>query len=96
MIEDFALPGADDNPANAVTDAVNVHALYWSIRGEVACAIHAPQLSSHRWSHERWAEIPAVRRRNGVRYQCQHCADSKTPILHRRLNTQIQLNHVDA
>jgi len=54
----------------------HLHALYWSLRGEVACAVHVPGPASPRWSEERWAEIPAkVSSRRGSRYQCQHCAD---------------------
>ena len=64
--------------------------LYWSAPGEVACAMHAPRSGSDRWSEERWTEVPSdVRSRHRIRYQCQHCADSKTPIVHRRLNTHI-------
>jgi hypothetical protein len=83
---DFAVPGAyevrTDDPG-----AANVPALYWSVRGEVACEMHVAGPGSQRWSEERWAEIPSeVRGRHGIRYQCQHCADPKTPIVHRRLN----------
>jgi hypothetical protein len=67
--------------------ALSTHALYWSVRGEVACAMHVPQLDSQRWSDERWAEIRVdMCRGHALRYQCQHCAESKTPIVHRRLN----------
>jgi hypothetical protein len=66
--------------------------LYWSARGEVACATHAPQPGSENWSEQRWTEVPEeVRRGRATRYQCQHCADSRTPIVHRRLNTHIHL-----
>lgn len=73
--------------------------LYWSVRGEVACAMHMPPSGSPRWSQERWAEVPSdVRTRHRIRYQCQHCAQSKTPIVHRRLNTHISTSEpcVDA
>ncbi len=75
--------------ADAMTErsagGANGPALYWSARGEVACAKHVPRLGSDRWSQERWAEMsPVVHGRHGIRYQCQHCADSKTPIVHRR------------
>ena len=76
-----------DTPATANPDAVDGFALYWSLRGEVACATHVPEQGSARWSEERWAEIPSnMRSRHGLRYQCQHCADTKSPILHRPLD----------
>jgi len=74
--------------ASAVSASRHIDPLYWSLRGEVACALHAPGPQSPRWAAERWAEVPtAMRNRQGIRYQCQHCADSKTPIVHQRLNT---------
>jgi hypothetical protein len=100
MTEDFVVPDAPnvttDNLAIAIPEAVKVPVLYWSVRGEVACATHMPGSGSHRWSEERWAEVPSeVRSRYRIRYQCQHCAHSKTPIVHRRLN-RISVNHADA
>ena len=94
MTEDFAVSGVydvrTDNPASVIPGAVKVDALYWSVRGEVACALHVPGPGSHRWSEERWAEIPPeVRSRYGLRHQCQHCADPKTPIVHRRVTTPL-------
>ena len=77
---------------SAVRSAGNDQALYWSHRGEVACALHVPGLNSQRWVDERWAEVPGdMRSHQRARYQCQHCAASKTPIAHRRLNTFIHL-----
>lgn len=71
--------------ATAIHGAGDADALFWSIRGEIACAAHMPPQDSHRWSEERWAEIPSeMRNRHGRRYQCQHCGDSKTPIVHTR------------
>jgi hypothetical protein len=100
MTEGLVVPVAPnvttDNLALAIPGAVKVPALYWSVRGEVACATHVPGSGSQRWSEERWAEVPPqVRSRYGIRYQCQHCAHSKTPIAHRRLN-RISVNHADA
>ena len=81
-------PGLDAT----VPEVIDAHALFWSARGEVACAIHVPRQGHQRWTDERWAEIPPdVGSRYGSRYQCQHCAESKTPIVHRRLNTYIHL-----
>lgn len=59
--------------------------LYWSLQGEVACAMHAPEPGSPRWAGERWVEVPIGRRRHGRDYQCQHCSRSWTPLVHRRL-----------
>jgi len=77
-----------DTPAAANPDAaVDGIILYWSLRGEVACATHVPEQGSERWSEERWAAIPPdMRSRHGLRYQCQYCADTKSPILHRTLD----------
>jgi len=53
----------------------SVTGLYWSIRGEVACAEHAPKTEDPRWIIEGWASIPAVSGHlHASRYQCQHCA----------------------
>ena len=53
--------------------------LFWSKKGEVACAHHAPAPSSDRWTTEAWRPIVAsdVGR---IKYRCQHCGG--TP--HRR------------
>jgi two-component system cell cycle response regulator DivK len=97
MTDGFSLPRAHDvragEPATCNPGSANRDLLYWSLRGEVACAKHLPVPGSEGWLAQRWAEVPPeVRRRFGRRYQCQHCADSKTPIVHRRLNTQIHLS----
>ena len=46
--------------------------LYWSRKGEIACAKHTPREASGRWVEEGWQPMPDF----GVRmakYQCQHC-----------------------
>lgn len=55
--------------------------LFWSKRGEIACAEHAPERQSSRWSLEGWQELPALEGRR-ITYQCQHC--DKRAILHAR------------
>jgi hypothetical protein len=60
--------------------------LFWSVRGEVACAEHVPPLNSVRWSDESWRVIPPNAARHGIRYQCQHCAPDRSPIARRRHN----------
>jgi hypothetical protein len=49
--------------------------LYWSKRGDVACATHAPELQSDRWTADGWCPIPDdMNGRRGRAYQCQLCA----------------------
>jgi CheY-like chemotaxis protein len=46
--------------------------LFWSRKGEVACADHAPTQGTARWDVEAWREIdPEDEGRTP--YQCQHC-----------------------
>ena len=57
--------------------------LYWSIRGEVACAEHAPSPDNPRWTHEGWNALPASSGHiKGSRYQCQHCATDGRAVVH--------------
>ena len=50
--------------------------LFWSIRGEVACARHAPADDDPRWVEDGWDSMPASSAGlQASRYQCQHCAD---------------------
>ena len=46
--------------------------LFWSRRGEIACAEHAPNPQSERWTVEAWQPMPDFGVRM-ARYQCQHC-----------------------
>jgi hypothetical protein len=59
-------------------------ALYWSIRGEVACDEHAPSTDDPRWVTEGWNALPMssgdIR---GSKYQCQHCATDGRSVVHR-------------
>ncbi len=49
--------------------------LYWSKRGDVACATHAPELESDRWSAEGWCQIPDdMNGRRGMVYKCPICS----------------------
>lgn len=53
----------------------SVTGLYWSIRGEVSCAEHAPSTDDPGWTIEGWAPLPVSSGHvKGQRYQCQHCA----------------------
>jgi CheY-like chemotaxis protein len=46
--------------------------LYWSNKGEVACATHMPADGDPRRTDERWQPIPLDPQRK-IEYQCQHC-----------------------
>ena len=46
-------------PATGTADTVTGNGLFWSRRGEIACAEHAPTADSPRWGDERWAALPA-------------------------------------
>jgi CheY-like chemotaxis protein len=46
--------------------------LYWSRKGEIACARHAPSEGSVRWVDHGWQPMPDFGVRM-ARYQCQHC-----------------------
>jgi len=57
--------------------------LYWSIRGEVACAEHAPPSDDPRWIHEGWNALPVSSGNiKGAKYQCQHCAIDGRAVVH--------------
>lgn len=66
-------------PSAAVPDR-----LFWSKRGEVACATHAPDGTSARWLDERWAAIPVQTGMSKVVFQCQHCPGAAGPVRRRR------------
>jgi twitching motility two-component system response regulator PilH len=46
--------------------------LFWSRKGEIACAAHAPAPRSEKWDSEGWQPMPDFGVRM-ARYQCQHC-----------------------
>lgn len=54
--------------------------LFWSRRGEIACAEHAPSAQSPRWGAEQWAPIPTSARYQQIVYQCQYCPGHRGPI----------------
>jgi hypothetical protein len=54
--------------------------LYWSKKGDVACARHMPMPGGRQWVMESWRELEAPASR--ILYQCQHCG--ATPVAHRR------------
>ena len=54
--------------------------LFWSRRGEIACAVHAPEADSERWRDERWTPIPPAPDAHRIAYQCQHCPGDGSPI----------------
>ena len=54
--------------------------LFWSKRGDVACAKHAPAKDDPAWAREQWTALPS-RRRYRI-YQCRTCYGS--PVSHKR------------
>jgi CheY-like chemotaxis protein len=64
--------------------------LFWSRKGEIACARHAPREGSDRWVDQAWQPMPDFGVRM-ARYQCQHCeggplksfprAETDTPLI---------------
>ena len=72
---------------DAAEASLHPEALYWSRRGEIACVMHAPARDSSRWPQEQWAPMSmAAIHRHGIKYQCQHCAASGSPIARRRID----------
>ena len=66
-------------PSGAIADTEPT-GLFWSHRGEIACMDHAPDATSERWRHERWAPLPRDAGRGRIVYRCQHCSDDGSPI----------------
>ena len=66
--------------------------LFWSKKGEVACAAHAPAPDSDRWTTEGWRPILEADGRR-VTYQCQHCEG--TPHQRSRRKTAPLILNVD-
>ena len=54
--------------------------LYWSRRGDVACARHAPAPIEPRWSEEGWRRIDSRIDGGRLTYRCRLCHGS--PIDH--------------
>jgi len=54
--------------------------LFWSKRGDVACAAHAPDVADPRWKAEQWKPL-RIARPNHL-YQCQYC--HRSPVAHSR------------
>jgi CheY-like chemotaxis protein len=69
-------PATPLRPVQVVDDG-----LFWSRRGEVACATHAPAIDTTRWQDEHWSPVQRVGTR--LIYQCQHCAGGDGPIAKR-------------
>ena len=69
----------DRQPSPVVSRTGAASRLFWSRRGEIACASHAPEADSSRWRDERWAPIPPTDSHR-IAYQCQHCPGDGSPI----------------
>ena len=50
--------------------------LYWSRRGDVACAAHAPKTTDHEWTADVWKPLIPVHPKTGPRYRCRRCHGS--------------------
>ena len=62
--------------------------LYWSIRGNVACAEHANNIEEARWDSEGWAPLPHTSQGlRGRTYQCEYCSPDRTAIYHQDVST---------
>jgi CheY-like chemotaxis protein len=59
---------------------VDTGGLFWSRRGEIACAVHAPDATSEQWLAERWAPIPNGAGNRRIIYHCEHCDGHGSPI----------------
>ena len=67
------------HPSSASADTEST-GLFWSHGGEIACLEHAPEATSERWRHERWAAMPRDAGRGRILYRCQHCPGDGSPI----------------
>jgi CheY-like chemotaxis protein len=70
-------------PPPVPAGASGVSRLFWSRRGEIACALHAPAPDSARWTDEQWAPIPQNPGYQQIVYQCQYCPGHDGPIQRR-------------
>jgi len=62
--------------------------LFWSKRGVVACATHAPAPASEHWKLQGWQQVPAWRRTHHLSsLQCQFCHGR--PVGHSSRETKI-------
>ena len=64
-------------------DIQPVSRLFWSRRGEIACATHAPAADSERWKDEQWTAIAPNPGYQQIVYQCQYCPGHRGPIQRR-------------
>ncbi len=77
-----ATPQKFSPPSGSAGAVSPLATLFWSRRGEIACATHAPRNDSDRWNAEGWSAVPAAAGKGRVRYQCQHCPGHEGPIGH--------------
>jgi CheY-like chemotaxis protein len=80
-VERVCRPSPATPPPAVADDSVNPGVeLFWSRRGEIACADHAPDPSSSRWRDERWTSIPPGAGNRRIRYRCERCPGDGSPI----------------
>ena len=53
--------------AKQAREARDTSTLFWSERGEVCCALHAPYPGSDTWNWERWSPMTEEERREWTR-----------------------------
>jgi len=70
-------------PRHTPSEGGQVSRLFWSRRGEIACATHAPAADSERWKDEQWTPIPPNPGYQQIVYQCQYCPGHHGPIQRR-------------
>jgi two-component system, chemotaxis family, chemotaxis protein CheY len=82
-VERACVPRAEP-PSACRTRAVQEadEGLFWSRRGEIACALHAPSPDTSRWQEEGWSAIRRAHAR--IAYQCQHCSGTRPIVRARR------------
>ena len=62
---------------------ISTTGLYWSLRGEIACESHAPDVEDPSWIAEGWQAIPESSGHvKATRYQCQHCSQDGRAVVH--------------
>ena len=64
--------------AKQAREARDTSTLFWSERGEVTCATHAPYPGSDTWNWERWSPMTEEERREWTRLlgrapECEVC-----------------------
>ena len=55
--------------------------LFWSIRGHVACRVHASRVNPDDWEAQGWSALPeSSQGAKEQRYQCEYCSPEHTAL----------------